>query len=153
MHIYVNGQKLGRLYTAAYHLAALPAGTTEVAVRLAGNDHVEYADVEGVAVVEVAPEDSSEATTAGPADHVIEAAFMGGEVETDLARHQVSVGDVVELHVTADATDEVHVHGYDVFGDVAPGSMAMLRFVADIPGIFEVELEGSGTLLFELEVR
>ena len=41
-HIYVNGEKLTRLYGRAYHLGALPAGDVEVSVTLSGNDHVEY---------------------------------------------------------------------------------------------------------------
>jgi len=54
--------------------------------------------------------------------------------------------------VTADVVDEVHVHGYDLFADVAPGAPATINFVADIPGVWEVELEGAGALLVELEV-
>ncbi len=55
--------------------------------------------------------------------------------------------------LTADVTDEVHVHGYDYYLDLTPGVAVELAFVADIPGIFEIELEGSGLLLFELVVR
>jgi len=51
-----------------------------------------------------------------------------------------------------EVADEVHVHGYDMTVDVTPGAEETLEFPADIPGIFEVELEDAGTLLFELEV-
>ena len=44
------------------------------------------------------------------------------------------------------------MHGYDVFGEVAPGAPAVLTFEANIPGVWEVELEGLGQLLVELEV-
>lgn len=56
------------------------------------------------------------------------------------------------MRVTADVSDEVHVHGYDVFADVAPEAPAELTLTADIPGIFEVELESSGLVLFDLQV-
>ena len=41
-HIYVNGEKLTRLYGRAYHLDLLPVGHVEVSVRLSSNDHLEY---------------------------------------------------------------------------------------------------------------
>jgi hypothetical protein len=64
----------------------------------------------------------------------------------------VPVGRRVILTVESDFPDEVHVHGYDLVADVAPGSPARIRFRADVPGIFEVELEGTHFLLFRLEV-
>ena len=48
--------------------------------------------------------------------------------------------------------EEIHVHGYDVIRSVTAGGSATLRFEADAPGIWEVELEESGELLFELTV-
>jgi hypothetical protein len=47
----------------------------------------------------------------------------------------------------------VHLHGYDVFADVAPGKAARLVFVASIPGRFEVELEDRGLQIADIEVR
>ena len=44
------------------------------------------------------------------------------------------------------------MHGYDLLADVAPGAPAEITFVAEIPGQFEVELEGGHTLLAELTV-
>jgi hypothetical protein len=54
--------------------------------------------------------------------------------------------------VHADVSDEVHVHGYDIHGDVSPESPSSITFTADAPGVFEVELESAGLLLFELKV-
>ncbi|MFB3738653.1 MAG: hypothetical protein ACE14W_06780 [Candidatus Velamenicoccus archaeovorus] len=65
---------------------------------------------------------------------------------------EVTRGQRVRIVVDADVTDEVHVHGYDLHGDVAPGSPAEIVFAADAPGVFEVELEDAGRLLFELRV-
>ena len=45
-----------------------------------------------------------------------------------------------------------HAHGYDIFLDLIAGQEDVLRFTANVPGIFEVELEGTGLLLLELEV-
>jgi hypothetical protein len=66
---------------------------------------------------------------------------------------EIAVGDEVDLVVSSDEPDEVHVHGYDVKDDVGPGEKAEIEFTADIPGEFEVELEEAGQLLFELQVR
>lgn len=62
------------------------------------------------------------------------------------------LGQQVLIRVTADVGDEVHVHGYDLSFDVTPASPAELEFIADVPGVFEVELEGAGLALFELRV-
>ncbi len=93
-------------------------------------------------------------TTADPdaPDVTATATVSGGEVTTDTRRVKVEVGDDVELVVTSDTADELHVHGYDLFADLEPGVTATLRFTADIPGIFEVELESSHVEVFELEV-
>ncbi|MDW3218918.1 MAG: hypothetical protein R8F63_09930 [Acidimicrobiales bacterium] len=42
LHIYANGQKLGRLYGPATHIAALPAGDVEITVVAYTNDHMPY---------------------------------------------------------------------------------------------------------------
>jgi len=66
----------------------------------------------------------------------------------------VSRGDQITVHVTSDGVqDEVHVHGYDLMADVAPGSPATIRFTADAPGRFDIELENTGVQIAELEVR
>lgn len=41
-HIYVNGEKLSRVYTNWYHISELPAGSNEVKVTLNTNDHLQY---------------------------------------------------------------------------------------------------------------
>ena len=48
-HIYVDGVKLGRVYSNWYHLGGLSSGTREVKVNLNTNDHHAYG-VEGVEV-------------------------------------------------------------------------------------------------------
>ena len=58
-------------------------------------------------------------------------------------RVPVPFDDPVLLVVTADISDEVHVHGYDLFAEVTPTEPGILEFIADIPGIFEVEFEVS----------
>jgi hypothetical protein len=97
-------------------------------------------------------------TTAGPtttADTTptIEVTVVGGKPQGGVRREQVKTGETLVLRVTADVADEVHLHGYDKSADVAPGKPAEIRFTADIPGVFEVELEQRKQKLIELEVR
>jgi hypothetical protein len=70
-----------------------------------------------------------------------------------IVRETVDQGDRVVLVVTADVTDEVHVHGYNLMRDVAPGSPARIAFRATLPGVAEVELEDRGLQIAELTVR
>lgn len=86
------------------------------------------------------------------ADAVIDVSVTGGTVEGG-GRVSVSLGEEVTIRVTTDTADEVHVHGYDLFADVAPGEPAEVTFVADIPGVFEVELESSHLPLLTLAVE
>ena len=61
-------------------------------------------------------------------------------------------GETVRFRVRHDEAEEVHVHGYDISKDLEPGKTETVAFKATITGIFEIELEGSGTLLAQLKV-
>ena len=93
------------------------------------------------------------ASTAGFSGVVVEAKVTGNQVETASRRVRIDLGQKVRVQVEADRAEEVHVHGYDLKGDVAPGKPAIIDFTANVPGVFEVELEESGLKLFELQVQ
>jgi FtsP/CotA-like multicopper oxidase with cupredoxin domain len=92
-------------------------------------------------------------TTAGFAGTLIQVRVSGGRVETAERRVRVARGQRVRVQVESDQADEVHVHGYDLSEPVGPGKPATVEFAADVPGVFEVELENAKRKLFELEVR
>ena len=94
----------------------------------------------------------STSTSTSAAGRVVEIGFQGGTV-TGNTRQQVSRGEAVRLVVTSDVADEVHVHGYDEKAAVPANGTVELSFTADIPGVFEVELEQRGRRLLTLEVR
>jgi hypothetical protein len=58
-----------------------------------------------------------------------------------IRRVTVGRGRRIVLTVSADVSDHVHLHGYNVFRDVAPGRPARIAFRATILGTVEVELE------------
>ncbi|WP_214405206.1 hypothetical protein [Pseudonocardia lacus] len=82
----------------------------------------------------------------------VEVAFAGGAVTGGVVRYAVPVGSTVELVVTSDVADEVHLHGYDRSGFVTAGASTSIRLVADLPGVFEAELEQRAVPLAELQV-
>ena len=89
---------------------------------------------------------------ATPSGQLIEVTVTGGQVGGDTGRVPVPAGEHVTLVVTSDTADELHVHGYDVSADLAPGVPATVEFDATIPGVFEVELHDAGTQLLSLQV-
>ena len=67
-------------------------------------------------------------------------------------RFGFAIGDPVSVWVLSDIDDEIHVHGYDRYFEASAGVPVEVALTADVPGIFEVELESSHIPLFELEV-
>lgn len=82
---------------------------------------------------------------------VVRIAVRGGRAP--LERVTVRRGEQVVFVVTSDVVDHIHLHGYNVLRDVAPGKPARLAFRATIPGRFEVELEDRHVQIADLTVR
>ena len=141
------------------HPPRLPAalaclGLAAVLTGCAGTDEAASA---GPATSSSSSASASSATSAAPstpsaAGQRIEVTVTGGQVSGDTGRVAVPAGEHVTLVVTSDAPDELHVHGYDLGADLAPGTPATVEFDATIPGVFEVELHDAGTLLVSLQV-
>jgi hypothetical protein len=89
--------------------------------------------------------------SADPERTVIDVTYRDGSVQGP-SRFTATQGDRLRIVVRADVSDEVHLHGYDLKADVAPGDPARIDLVANAAGVFEVELEDAGTLLFRLEI-
>lgn len=87
-----------------------------------------------------------------PATRIAVRVRNGGPVG-GVARVTVEQGERVRLIVQSDVADHVHVHGFDLFKDVAPGMPARFSLRADTVGRFEVELEDRHLLLAELRVE
>jgi hypothetical protein len=94
-------------------------------------------------------------TTPKPSVAVVQIPIVvrGGKPVGGIKRVTVAKNRVVVLFVRSDAADEVHLHGYNVMRDVAPGSPARLRFRATIPGGFEAELEDAGLQIADITVK
>ena len=103
--------------------------------------------------------DTTETTTTDttppppPGPTEIRIVVANGAPKGGIVRESVDKGDRVVLVARSDVSDHVHLHGYDIVRDVAPGSPARLRFRATIPGRFEVELEDHGLQIADITVQ
>ncbi len=180
MHLYIDGVKIMRLYGEWHQLPPLAAGTHEIRVELSSNDHSAMA-IDGVIVdetvtLEVSEDEATLVTDdsmrtqdstghdmsdmdsdAGSSDgtdpsQAISIEIVDGEPVGGHQRVEVDLNSEVVISLTSDVSEEVHVHGYDILHAVSPGQPLRFSFTAEIPGVFEVELEGSGRLLLQLTV-
>ena len=93
------------------------------------------------------------ASTSVPESGLVEITIEDGEVVGGPVQLEIEVGSEVSLLVISDQGGHVHVHGYDLFFEVVPGVGTEVRFTADAPGVFEIEVEETGTLIVELTVN
>lgn len=149
MHLYIDGTKITRLYGEWYHLGVLAPGDHHIRVELSANNHLPLAANGTLIDASVMVTVGGEASTA---DSTVHMTFSNGEVSGG-GDIELEVGNTVTLMVSSDVAEQVHVHGYDLVSDVTPGAPAHITFVVDIPGIWEVELEGSGLVIAHLEVK
>jgi hypothetical protein len=78
---------------------------------------------------------------------------VGGKPKGGVAELEFDKGEEIRFAVTSDTADEVHVHGYDVEGEIEAGGTAEFGFPADLEGVFEVELHHSGGQIAELTIN
>jgi hypothetical protein len=148
-HVFLDGELVTMSYKSTVHVTDLEPGTHQAMVTLSRNDHMDYS-LDGEMVMGMAMFTVPGEVAAPEASFTV--MYKGGSVTGIDGSATASFGDVVEITVQSDVADDVHVHGYDRVLHLEAGQPATLTFTADIPGIFEVELETSGVLLFELEV-
>jgi hypothetical protein len=88
-----------------------------------------------------------------PAVAQVPITIRGGTPVGGIRRVTVAKDRRVVLVVRSDVADHVHLHGYNVMRDVAPGAPARLAFRATIPGRFEVELEDRRLQIADVTVK
>ena len=98
------------------------------------------------------PTPVSDCSATGPGTVLVTSAVRDGQASPAPHRVPVPMGGTVQVRVSSDRAVEVHVHGYDVEYDAAPGVPTCVSFVADRAGLFDVEAHPD-TLLLQLEVK
>lgn len=146
VHLYIDGEKITRMYETTYTHTGLAPGEHSVRVELSTNAHNPYA-IDGIVI-----DDLLQIDVEGEVDEVVELTIAEGVAEGGVQEYEVPLGSTVSIRVTSDATHEVHVHGYDLYVDAMPGMVMTLNMTADIPGQFEIEIEETGQLIAELVV-
>ncbi len=150
LHLSIDGRDAGMAFTPEVHLDGLSPGQHTVGVRLSNPAHGIYA-VNGEPLSY-----SADFVIPGDVptpDSVIEISVDDNGVVGGVVDASVSTGDLVELDITSTVAEEVHLHVYDVMADLTPGAVTKMTFTADIPGVFEAELEGPGIQILNLEVK
>lgn len=149
-HLHVDDQKIGRLYGPSAYLAPLGPGLHTVTVSLHGNNHAPYVKAGKALAASATIEEQTEAedTSKRVALEVRDGEVVGGVQQVEVTR-----GDNLELVVTADQAETLHIHGYDITRALQEGIETSVTLHANIPGVFEIELEDGGLLLMYLTVR
>jgi FtsP/CotA-like multicopper oxidase with cupredoxin domain len=65
--------------------------------------------------------------------------IKGGKPVGGVGTIKVKKGDPVRIVVSADAPDDIHLHGYDIEKRPTPGHPATYAFDANVEGVFEME--------------
>jgi hypothetical protein len=91
-------------------------------------------------------------SSAAPGAVTVTAAVLDGRADPAPHRVAVALHRTVQVQITADRVLQVHIHGYDLEYDAAPGTPGCVSFTADRAGLFDVEAHPD-ILLVQLEVR
>lgn len=95
-------------------------------------------------------------TPAKPAaqDLMVDVTIAAGQVTPTNATLQAKVGQQITLHVTSDATDELHVHSVpDHKFQVAAAPNQTFQFSVDVPGSVDVELHHLHRTIATIQVQ
>jgi heme/copper-type cytochrome/quinol oxidase subunit 2 len=97
------------------------------------------------------PAGSSSSSAAKATEIVV--SVKDGKVSPKAHRVRAAEGSRVQILVSSDVDDEVHVHGYDIEREVSAGQSTTIVFTANQTGVFEVETHESNLLLLQLQVQ
>ena len=102
-----------------------------------------------------ATDDDSAPTQGDDQPVVLDVTIADGEVNPAGKQLEASVGQEVELRVTSDAADELHVHSSPMHEfEIKPGGREQVfTFTIEQPGQAEIETHETATVISELVVR
>ncbi len=143
--------KTGSLLAAVLVLAVacgdVPMATTSTEPATTTSSPPAAATTTVASVVTSTTVEAATTTTENPVDVVIDDGVASGPTV-----FSYDVGDTVDITVVSDVDDELHVHGYDLVFEINADVPITLDFVADVPGVFEVEIHTGHAHVFDIEV-
>jgi plastocyanin len=75
----------------------------------------------------------------GPKTSTTNIVLSGNKVKSGPSTISVTKGDTVHIVVTSDKPNTIHLHGYNIERQAAPGKAARFDFKANMEGVFEIE--------------
>lgn len=85
------------------------------------------------------------ARTAAAESRVFELTIRGGELPEPSRVVRVRQGDDVTLRWTTDKPVTIHLHGYDLEQELAPGKPVAMRLTTGATGRFPIEIHAHGS--------
>ncbi|MBA2348589.1 MAG: hypothetical protein H0V81_09880 [Solirubrobacterales bacterium] len=102
--------------------------------------------------VSTTPEAAAQPAPA-PKPAILTVRFANGEPEGGVRTLRFEKGEEVAFKVVSDVAEEIHVHGFDIYRDVAPGRSATFRFDAEFDGKYEIEMHDAAVQIASLEIQ
>ena len=94
------------------------------------------------------------ATKTPPAQPKVERiTIKNGTADGGIQSFSVTQGDQANIVVDTDQPHPIHIHGYDILKQAAPGKPAEFKFKADRTGVYEMEIEDTSTQIGKLTVE
>ena len=101
-------------------------------------------------IVAISSGGSSKHTPTTRSAHVV---VVGCKPEGGINKINVNQNDTLNLAVTSDCADEIHVHGYDFHKNVPANGTVNFSFKTTITGTFVIELESRSEQIASLRVN
>jgi hypothetical protein len=121
-------------------VAALAVAVVAFIVAQPGDDDDSPQSTTPAAETEAEPGTQPETDAEPPPEpEVTRIRLQGGEVAGGVREIEAAKGDTVRIVISSDAPDELHLHGYDIEREAAPGQPARFRFKANAEGEFVLE--------------
>lgn len=89
----------------------------------------------------------------GSREHSFNIQIQDGKPVLGTTPFRIKQGDTVTFNISSDTAGEVHLHGYDLEAEMAPGETATLSFTANATGRFLIEIEDTEVEIGFLEVQ
>jgi hypothetical protein len=96
---------------------------------------------------------SGGSTKRTPATRSAQVFVVGCKPKGGINKIDVNQNDTLNLAVTSDCADEIHVHGYNYHKEVPANGTVNFSFKTTITGTFVIELESRGQQIASLRVN
>ena len=141
-HLYVDGEKVTRIYEETYRLESLPEGSHEIRVTLNSNDHRHY-EVAGNQVAADVTVEAGANQKPEAAMHIVDLQIRDRKVLGPNTL-RVTEGEQVRLEWSSDEATKLHLHGYDIETGIEQGDPTITTFEAHSAGRFPITAHGFG---------